>query len=750
MSYSIVPSVAVPRPSPQQHPSPSLQKSSHAASDSTYHLKNYLWRSFLTFTGPLVLWAFYAYLCFAFLAIPPVNGIVSSVKGDARWVYYAWFVVAIFALDWARAGLANVEAAALMNPRLAPITASELMWHMDSNWANPLWWLRALRSVALRFPRGKRSWGRTSPPAPNALWAFLSSTTFLLFIGLPLSGLTMDIADVMVLTNRPAQLLGPGSDTFNVRSVPDMQQQILHNWESGRQTTPSFGAFFYAPDGTQNVSTTYFDDQAGNYAAEIQVFVGPTVRESVSGKAWGVSANISCKPVPSMELQMLQIRGWNNYSIKDCLTGESSEFTCDPKWLNTDAAESAQYYGANFPLWFNETQVNDLDTEYSLVVAADGYFISLANGSSPYTEVSNHDKMTFDHIRGQRSLDDVTTAMFEVFLWEGSDFGDEILQSLTDHQSDLVDITTRPVRGSSYPVKFGGIGIHCDVTTAVGYAELNPARRTYSNFERGVAVSNAAQSADGSAYDVPPAQVLAITSLAQDHDSGLLTQKLVQFTDYENDQTTFDENESEQTWVLLHDAINSVPLRPALRDVGNKETWVPEAYSALTPNDLQHAVYKLLGESVIAMMGPGGVDPWFGNLTSLRPTRYLVSGMVPWIPILILLGLWALVLSGAAVWTVLIAGPRWAPSLSGFEMFKFGAQYAEVVDDLETVDFQGCDDALKRVPGMVGMLPGTGEGAEGGKKWGFIGLSENVAEKGVTYTLDRRRAAVSRPSARVA
>lgn len=117
----------------------------------TYRLSSYRWRSFLTFFGPLCLLAFYAFVCFGFLARPPTNNVIPNVLGDARWTYYVWFIIAIFALDWARSGLGNIEAAALMRSRLAPRDAMELMWHSDSNWANPPWWLRAFRSLMFRI-----------------------------------------------------------------------------------------------------------------------------------------------------------------------------------------------------------------------------------------------------------------------------------------------------------------------------------------------------------------------------------------------------------------------------------------------------------------------------------------------------------------------------------------------------------------------------------------------------------------------
>jgi hypothetical protein len=167
-------------------------------------------------------------------------------------------------------------------------------------------------------------------------------------------------------------------------------------------------------------------------------------------------------------------------------------------------------------------------------------------------------------------------------------------------------------------------------------------------------------------------------------------------------------------------------------------------YNVLTPEDLQLAMYKLLGESIIAMMGEGGVEAWYRDLKSLAPAKYLVAGAVSWIIVLVLLSLWALAMSIATLWMILLAGPRWAPSLGGFEMFKFGAQYAEEVNDFENVDFQGCGSTLQRVPGMVGMLPGTNKGLSAGSGMGFIGLSEISALTKASYTHDRRMAAMTK------
>ena len=72
--------------------------------------------------GPVLFLGFYGFICFNYLVRPAQNDIVPNTL-DARWVYYAWFLMVVFILDWARTGLANVDAVALMRPRLAPRTA---------------------------------------------------------------------------------------------------------------------------------------------------------------------------------------------------------------------------------------------------------------------------------------------------------------------------------------------------------------------------------------------------------------------------------------------------------------------------------------------------------------------------------------------------------------------------------------------------------------------------------------------------
>ena len=135
---------------------------------NTYKLRRYSWRAFLGITGPLSLLGFYAFISFHYLNERPLNDIVGSHPGDARWAFYAWFIISIFALEWACSALSNVQAVALMRPSFAPKSAMHFMWHGDESWANPLWWLRATRNfvlgMCLKFSFGDKSRYTNSRP----------------------------------------------------------------------------------------------------------------------------------------------------------------------------------------------------------------------------------------------------------------------------------------------------------------------------------------------------------------------------------------------------------------------------------------------------------------------------------------------------------------------------------------------------------------------------------------------------------
>lgn len=102
-----------------------------------------------------------------------------------------------------------------------------------------------------------------------------------------------------------------------------------------------------------------------------------------------------------------------------------------------------------------------------------------------------------------------------------------------------------------------------------------------------------------------------------------------------------------------------------------------------------------------------------------------------------------------SLWMIASGRRRWASTLKGFEMFEFGAQYAGEIKELTDVEFRKRGTALRKIPGMGGLLPGTGLRASQKLRLYFLDLSENAggseaSNPRTTFTFDRREAALTR------
>lgn len=219
---------------------------------SVYRMCRYVWRSIMTATSPLLILGFYTYIVKQFLLRPPVNDMVLSGDIQGNWVFCIWFVLSVLMLDWARAGLANIEAYALMFQKVAPSTSLGLMWHADQSWSNPIWWLRALwyYGLGLLSKRSRRSGLKRHP---GRLWMLFATIILFLFVAVPLSGLTLQTTQIYTKSDGPTDILGPSSETLGTRNA--VQSSLIRaSWQAGRKTTPRKSALLSAPRGTNDVS----------------------------------------------------------------------------------------------------------------------------------------------------------------------------------------------------------------------------------------------------------------------------------------------------------------------------------------------------------------------------------------------------------------------------------------------------------------------------------------------------------------
>lgn len=415
---------------PEQESDPFLKVSSdHQSSHGrqrplrpvVYRLRRFTWRGFLGIIGPLIVLGFYGFICFNYLVRPAQNDIVPNTL-DARWVYYGWFVTVVFSLDWARTGLANIEAVALMHPRLAPRKAMGLMWHTDLNWSNFLWWLRGFRNIlfwlgarALLPYRRRPSSASRLVSVPEPLWWFLSASTLLLFVSIPLSGLTFELRDAFVLGTKPARIFGPTPATLINKAYVNLKDQVRGNWLSGRPTTPLGNTILYASAGTANVSTTYYNDRitSGDRNGTIRIFAGPAVEEIVHGDAWGLEANITCYPTGKESLKLISVAGFNDYTIH-------------------------KPHKSRIVAYANETGLNLGTAGYSLVIASESRPEEPGGGLGFYD---------VDH------SEEDSEYLFEAFLWQGFGELDDVLmrEESLQHEPNLITIQNTTYFETYYP-----------------------------------------------------------------------------------------------------------------------------------------------------------------------------------------------------------------------------------------------------------------------------------------------------------
>jgi hypothetical protein len=317
----------------------------------------------------------------------------------------------------------------------------------------------------------------------------------------------------------------------------------------------------------------------------------------------------------------------------------------------------------------------------------------------------------------------IPTALLELFLWQAeSEAQDPRMKALSSSTSPLL-IRDTVVSDPTYSIPNGsaivGMSIQCSVQATVGYATVSPQTRTYRSFS----ITNT--TGMGGDQDVYGPQILSIMALG-DFDPRFYSMRQIDVGGFES------------RWVSLHQGIGDPASRICMKACNSSDPFERSdnlVHLALMPENVTYSLYRLLGQSVISSMGAGSQDPWQGDLVLLEDTRWLKPGPVSYKPVLALFALWAAMTVAMSLWTMWHR--RWAPALGGFDLFRFGAPYAEEIQDrFAGRSFEHCGGALADLPGMVGVLPG---GEVDGTK-GFIGLSENVADSRGEFVWTRAKA----------
>lgn len=173
-------------------------------------------------------------------------------------------------------------------------------------------------------------------------------------------------------------------------------------------------------------------------------------------------------------------------------------------------------------------------------------------------------------------------------------------------------------------------------------------------------------------------------------------------------------------WLGANFATKATPIYVPVHNTTNFQIGKTIQYPTIGPERMVLAMYKLFGEVAIAMMakGPGNwtspSNTSNSSLMGLEHASDIVTGRVPYQVVMVLLIIWVAI---TVLPQVFIPGfffdRRWASTLDGFAMFRFGAEWTAQVHELYSGGMAEPGTAsLKRVPGMIGdMHPRRSAGA---------------------------------------
>ncbi|THY73003.1 hypothetical protein D6C95_10174, partial [Aureobasidium pullulans] len=424
-----------------------------------YTMKQYMRRWIANTFGPPLVTISYLLIARYYLCVPPVNDVIDPPSLSAGAVFYAWLILSIFALDWAKSALAGFEAWALMDPRLAPRTALQLIWHTDRAWGSVSGWRDALLLlyIGLRSRFSKHS-ARLPYRGPAVLWWFLAFSSFLFYAAVPLSSLTMEMKPAHKRSPYRTHTYGPNEGNFDTSISNVIAEQANNRWRLGNPTTPNSETVLYSPVGVGNGSDAYYwhtiqniywndSSNASSPAHGITFFSGPEVYERVHGSAWGLLTSLECSIISPTDqrFELLQVHEIDNWTA--------------PGLNSTDYGIGYSKQGAGLtPSLFNV--VTSFGVSYAFLVASD---LATTIGGSDYTNAA-----TFP-----------TKGSLEVVLWQAYSLpfvADQAYHILSLHPAV---VSSKWVNRST---EYLGFGVRCSVDSSTGTADLHAERRSYSNF----------------------------------------------------------------------------------------------------------------------------------------------------------------------------------------------------------------------------------------------------------------------------
>ncbi|KAK2810506.1 hypothetical protein FQN50_002995 [Emmonsiellopsis sp. PD_5] len=624
------------------------------SSAAVYRLRRFHARGLIAVFAPAVVTMYFMLL--SWIVIRREHNAVKYGYPGEIWLFYSWFVVGVFGLSLSRYGFMGVEASMLQERFWQADNAMVLMMHSGATWSGPGGWLKVLSQL----------YSSRKSPATGRLWYTLAFLSLMPSLALPLSGLCMEVRDGYVRLKSRPMVIGHNFTTFNQRSYSQTWQRGVPMWKAGtRPSLPGIGVLYTPPyiqrndfDGLRNLPNVL---PLHNRTPDL--FLVPQAEAPLSGNAWGLLIGYRCSIVRSVsEFKILSKRPFARREKNWQLPGTTAFVQLDDGHVSfkSDTNETIQGWDTSrlfgHSLWsYSEigmtiTNASSIHSDRVPYMLADilEYAIWQMRHPKPEEHKFNFNE-TIEHPISGMGHPFMTTS-------NGTSALNSSFFSFQDGGTFLNE--TLPLPKSIAPP----IGVRCARYSNLGTADLNP-DGSYTSFTK-----TSVPEWGLSEFPINPFGLSAASFLSD-------------------------------TYTDLFTASNS----PSPVTVGGDTYYFNflQARQLLEAVTLAHAVDALqLMYDGVTTFGAAWAHP---NTTSSRLSKIIDTGVLPPIIPAIPLIIWAL---GSAILGAMYGfRRRWAETLDGYCLFRFGADFGKEISD--NPDFSGIEPfyksrGLKRLPGLIG------------------------------------------------
>ncbi|KAF4855128.1 hypothetical protein CGCSCA4_v001285 [Colletotrichum siamense] len=548
-----------------------------------------------------------------------------------------------------------------------------LLSHSEGTWSGPGGWFKCITKAFKKNQSGLNT-GLGESLKTYKLWYILAFISLSLYVGMPLSGLTMELSDGYVRLNEAPMVVGRNSTTFHKRYR--LSNQITNAaqtaWEMGSPATlPGIG-IIYTPD--------YFDREGHDSLGQSpnllptergipEMFIVPQALGPISGRSWGLRVGYDCSIIQDIsDFTILgHHQGGRCYAFQSnssgaCATaGMFSEVT--NVWSYAEIGTMLNVMESQNPhdaIGSNQEPLTSTINQANVLEWA----VWQVRTKAAYVEVKNFDNDTGPIVQG------IGSPFIEVSngSWAPNPtFFDHKEYAAFNNVSK--DVQDRIISRSEDTIEVAAaIGVRCVVRSVLGSAIIHAETSSFSDFTIEDPTPYGKVNAEG-----PMSRL------------GTNVEAVV-------------------TTASLEAIFKSINIRAM-----TTESNSVQVSKFVSSRELQKSAYLAWGHEVLNQM----YDNYYGfetswsdaNLTSSKKGKVLTKGELPPLVAVIPFGIWAV---GSCVLGIFFGfRRRLADSLNGFSFFRFGVYSADKLKTEGILRAKEAEDVatLWNLPGTLEERP---------------------------------------------